>query len=184
MATDSNIKIIREIISLTPLIIDPKRDAPRFQEALAQLSTSKLQAFYRNLGIAEQQRFHYVANLCLGFDSWREIYKILVLKPTQERLIDRVEDLFARREEQLNQREAILEEQHLSVGTQIMHLEAENRALRRENQLLQEELATYRERCQQLAHQQTQLQELIHKYQTLVEDLRTLLAHPSLLAKP
>ena len=179
MPSDQNYKIIRELINLTPLIIDTKRDAARFQDALAQLSNPKLQTFYRKLSPAEQQRFHYVANLCLGYESWQQLYKLLVIKPTREKLLGQVEDLYSLREEELLQREAALEEECLSIGTQIMALENENLALRKENQRLQEELADYKERCRRLDQQKTQFQPLVDKYQKLIKELQNLLAQSS-----
>ena len=61
------LKTIRGLISQTPLIIDPGRDASRFQNALLGLPSNKLQAFYRGLNPEERRRFHYVANICLGY---------------------------------------------------------------------------------------------------------------------
>jgi hypothetical protein len=184
MSVDPNYKVIREIINLTPLIIDTKRDAARFQDALVKLSNPKLKNFYHNLSPAEQQRFHYVANLCLGYESWQQLYKLLVVKPTQEKLLGQVETLYYLREEELVLREAALEEECLSIGTQIMGLESENLALRKRNQRLQDELASYKEHCRRLDQQKTQFQHLVEKYQKLIKELRALLAKSSDPSQP
>jgi len=175
MSSADHIKTIKSLISQTPLIIDPQRDAPRFQNALAGLSDAKLESFYRGLNSEERRRFHYAANVCLGYDSWSQLYKKLVVTSTQERLADRMEEAYATKAQDLTRRESDLEEERLALGEQIMALETENKALRRENERLTDELQKIQEEKGLLQEQQEQMQQMVERYRRLIADLRSTL---------
>jgi FtsZ-binding cell division protein ZapB len=176
------LKILRELIGITPLIIDQSRDAPRFQNALAGLATPQLQRFYGRLTAEEKRRFHYVAIICLGYESWSRLYQELVIQETQARMVDRLEDTFASRSEELRQREEMLETERQSLEEQLMELEAENQALRRENSGLQEELEQVHAAHLGLKDQQEQTLRLIKRYKGLIAELRRLI--PDSAASP
>lgn len=171
----SHLKIIRQIIGQTPLIINPERDAPRFQGALAGLSDAKLESFYRELTSEERRRFHYVANLCLGYESWCKVYQNLVVQSTRERLADSMESAYASRLQELTRREADLEGDRLHAGEQIMALEAETIALRRANERLAGELQKVQGEKGLLLEQQKQMQEMMERYRRLIAELKGLL---------
>jgi hypothetical protein len=175
MTSAEHLKTIKNIIGQTPLIIDPQRDAPRFQNALAGLYDAKLQSFYRGLSADERRRFHYVANVCLGYDSWSQLYKKLVVTSTQERLADRMEEAYATKSQDLTRRESELEEERLALGEQIMALETENKALRRENDQLTLKLEKIQDEKGLLQEQQEQMQQMVERYRRLIADLRTTL---------
>jgi regulator of replication initiation timing len=175
MTGTDHIKTIKNLIGQTPLIIDPERDASRFQNALAGISTSRLENFYQGLSSEERRRFHYAANVCLGYDSWCQLYKSLVVTVTQERLASRMEEAYANKSEDLRRRESDLEEERLSMGEQIMALEAENRTLLKENYELTMELQHLREEKGTLLDQQKQMQEMVERYRRLIADLKSLL---------
>jgi len=166
------LKVIRQLIGQTPLIIDPNRDASRFQEALAALPTEKLQAFHRNLTTEERRRFHYVANVCLGYESWSRLYQELVVQETQARLTDRLEEAYAQREGELRHREKELETDRGGLEEDLMHLERENQDLRRENQHLQRDLAKLQQDHQTLQRQQQQLLNLVERYKQLLQEVK------------
>ncbi|RJR47654.1 MAG: hypothetical protein C4567_00805 [Deltaproteobacteria bacterium] len=178
MTGADHIKTIKNLIGQTPLIIDPQRDASRFQTALAGLSTSRLENFYQGLSSEERRRFHYAANVCLGYDSWCQLYKSLVVTSTQERLASRMEEAYAYKSEDLRRREADLEEERLSMGEQIMALETENKTLLKENYELTTELENLRQEKGTLMDQQKQMQEMVERYRRLIADLKSLLVKP------
>lgn len=178
MTNTEHVRTIKNIIGQTPLIIDPQRDAPRFQNALAGLSDAKLESFYRGLGSEERRRFHYAANVCLGYDSWSQLYRKLVVTTTQERLSDRMEEAYATKSRDLTRRETDLGEERLALGQQIMALETENKALRRENDQLTAELHRIREEKGLLQEQQEQMQQMVERYRRLIADLRSTLVKP------
>jgi chromosome segregation ATPase len=175
MDAAASLKTIRQLIGQTPLIVDPNRDAPLFQEALAACPTEKLQAFYRGLNAEDRRRFHYVANLSLGYESWSRLYKDLVLQETQARLNDRLEDAYAHKAEDLRYREEELETERGGLEGEIMRLEVENQTLRRENLHLRGELAGLQETHQTLEAQQQQLLQLVERYKHLLQELRRLM---------
>ncbi|OGP71146.1 MAG: hypothetical protein A2Z73_06270 [Deltaproteobacteria bacterium RBG_13_60_28] len=178
MSSTVHLKTIKELIGRSPLIIDPQRDADRFQNALAGLSDSKLENFYRGLSSEERRRFHYAANVCLGYDSWSQLYKSLVVTATQERLADRMEEAYAHKSQELHRRETDMEGERLNLGEQLMALEAENKALLRENYLLTTELQKIRQEKGNLQEQQEQMQQMVERYRRLIADLRSLLVKP------
>ena len=175
MTSTVHCKTIKDLISQTPLIIDPKRDANRFQDALAGLTNSKLERFYQGLSADERRRFHYAANVCLGYDSWCNLYKNLVVTTTQGRLADRMEEAYAVKAQELSRREAEMEEERLALGEQIMTLEAENQALLKENDELATELQDLRQEKGMLLNQQKQMQEMVERYRRLIADLKSTL---------
>jgi septal ring factor EnvC (AmiA/AmiB activator) len=168
-------KFLRALISQTPLIIDQHRDGPKFQDALSGMSTPALQAFYGRLSMEERRRFHYAANICLGYESWSRLYRELVVQETQARLADRLDESYASKSEELRQREEMLATERQDLEEQVMQLEAENLALRRENRGLQDELARLRNTHFGLKDQQEQTLKLIERYKALITDLRRLL---------
>lgn len=178
MTSTVHARTIKDLINQTPLIIDPERDGRRFQNALAGLSDHKLGSFYRGLNSEERRRFHYVANVCLGYDSWSQLYKNLVVTATQEHMVNRLEEAYANKAQELTRRESDLEEERLSLGEQIMALEVENKALLRENYQLSTELQRIREEKGLLEEQQKQMQEMVERYRRLIADLRSTLATP------
>lgn len=175
MTSNDHCKTIKDLIGQTPLIIDPQRDGARFQNALAGLSNSKLEIFYKRLGADERRRFHYAANVCLGYDSWCQLYKSLVVTATQERLADRLDEAYAAKAQELGRREAEIEEELLTMGEQIMILETENKALRRENERLAAELQSLSQEKGLLVEQQQRLQEMLERYRRLIADLKSTL---------
>jgi regulator of replication initiation timing len=175
MVRVSPVRTLRDLISQTPLIIDQSRDGPRFQNALSGLSTSQLQAFYRRLNAEERRRFHYVANVCLGYESWSRLFQELVVQETQARLADRLEDAYAYKSAELRQREERLEAERQDLEEQLMELEAENQALHQENRRLREELERVRNAHLGLKNQQEQTLKLIERYKGLIADLRRFL---------
>ncbi len=170
-----HLKTIKDLISQTPLIVDPQRDGRRFQNALAGISDSRLGSFYRGLNSEERRRFHYVANVCLGYDSWSQLYKNLVVTATQEHMVNRLEEAYASKAQELSRRESDLEEERLTMGEQLMALEVENKALLRENYQLSAELQKIREDKGLLEAQQRQMQEMVERYRRLIADLRSTL---------
>lgn len=175
MTSNDHFKTIKDLIGQTPLIIDPHRDANRFQNALAGLSNSKLEKFYKGLSADERRRFHYTANVCLGYDSWCNLYKGLVVTATQERLADRMDEAYAVKAQELSRREAEMEEERLALGEQIMILEADNQALLKENDQLTKELQKIQEERDLLEEQRTQMQEMVERYRRLIADLKSTL---------
>lgn len=178
MSNLNHVKTIKDLIGQTPLIIDPQRDASRFQNALAGLSSGKLEKFYQGLSSEERRRFHYAANVCLGYDSWSQLYKKLVVTSTQERLADRMEEAYAVKAQELTRREAELEEERLALGEEIMALEAENKALLKENQQLTTELRKISQEKGLLEEQRRQMQEMVERYRRLIADLKGMLGKP------
>ncbi len=168
-------KILRDLISQTPLIIDQRRDGPRFQEALSGLSTPALQAFYGRLSTEERRRFHYAANICLGYESWSRLYQELVVQETQTRLADRLDESYAHRSKELARREELLAAERQDLEKQLMQLEAENQALRRENRALEDEVARLQNAHFGLKDQQEQTLKLIERYKGLIANLRRML---------
>jgi SMC interacting uncharacterized protein involved in chromosome segregation len=173
MPADHPQKTIRHLIGQTPLIINPDRDAPAFQNALAALSTEKLQSFYRGLSGEDRRRFHYVANICLGFESWSRLYQELVVLETQARLTDRLEDAFAQRAEELRRREEDLQAERGNLEGEVLRLDRENQTLRQQNFELQKELATLQETCQALKRQQQQLLAIVERYKVLLQEFKS-----------
>ncbi len=176
MSSAIHVKAIKDLINQTPLILDPQRDGRRFQNALTGLSDSKLGSFYRGLNSEERRRFHYVANVCLGYDSWSQLYKNLVVQTTQEHMVNRLEEAYANKAQELSRRESDLEEERLSLGEQIMALEVENKALLRENYQLSTDLQKIREEKGLLEEQQKQMREMVERYRRLIADLKSTLA--------
>lgn len=175
MPSINPLKTIRDLIGQTPLIIDPQRDATRFQNALAGLPNTKLEKFYQGLSSEERRRFHYAANVCLGYDSWCQLYKSLVVTTTQERLADRMEEAYATKARELSRRESELEQERLALGEEIMNLEAENKALIKENLQLTMELQKVSGEKGSLEEQRKQMQELVERYRRLIADLKGML---------
>ncbi len=165
MPSAAPLKTIKQLIGQTPLLIKPDRDAAMFQDALASLSTERLQSLYRTLSSEDRRRFHYVANICLGFESWSRLYQELVVPETHARLTDRLEDAFAQRAEDLRRREEELQAEWDS-------LEVENETLRRENLDLKIELFSLQETCETLQRQQQQLLALVERYKTLLREFK------------
>ncbi len=176
MDSSASIKTIRNLISQTPLIINPDRDAKTFQTALAATPTEKLQAFYRDLSGEDRRRFHYVANVCLGFESWSRVFKELVVQETQARLSDRLAESYSQREEELQRREDGLLSERTVLETEIMRLDGDNISLRRENLQLKKDLADAQQTCQNLQRQQQQLLDLVERYKHLLQELKRLMA--------
>ena len=134
------LKVIKQLIRQTPLIVDPDHDAVSFQTALAALSTPKLQAFYEDLTSEDRRRFHYVANVCLGFESWSRLYEELVVQETQARLSGRMEEAYAHRTQELRRREEELQTAQGGLEEEVMRLDRQNLSLHRENQGLRDDL--------------------------------------------
>jgi hypothetical protein len=182
MTSLDHVKTIKSMIGQTPLIVSPERDGARFQHALSGLSEAKLEHLYRNFNSEERRRFHYMANMCLGYESWCQLFKALVVTATQERLADRMEEAYAVRAQELNRREAELEAERLHLGEQLMDLEAENLSLRREKEQLAAELQRINNEKGLLLDQQKQMQEMMERYRRLIAELKGLLgqsAEPS-----
>lgn len=179
MATSNDsgagLKAIKQLIGQTPLIINADRDATSFQNALAALPTKKLQAFYRDLSGEDRRRFHYVANICLGFESWGRLYQDLVVHETQARLTDRLEDAYAQRTEDLRRREEELQSERGGMEEEVMRLDRENLALGRENLQLVNELEDLRQSFQSLQQQQQQLLNLVDRYKRLLQEVKSYL---------
>lgn len=168
MEVKSYTKLIRQLISQTPLIIDPSRDAPRFQEALANLPTEKLQAFYQSLNGEERRRFHYTATVCLGYESWSRLYQELVVQETRARLSDHLEEALSRREQELERAQETLEEE-------LSRLTRENQKLLQENLKYQADLAKLQQDFQTLQRQQQKLLELVTRYKHLLQEVKRFL---------
>jgi cell division protein FtsB len=175
MTSNDSLKAIKDLIGQTPLIIDPQRDGTRFQNALTGLSDIKLERFYQGLNAEERRRFHYAANVCLGYDSWCQLYKSLVVTVTQERVADRLEEAYAVKSQELSRREADLDKELLALGEQIMTLETENKALLKENEQLTLELQKVSKEKGFLEEQQRQMQEMVERYRRLITDLKGML---------
>ncbi len=173
MASGSSLKTIKQLISQTPLIIDPDRDATSFQTALAAVSTEKLQSFYRDLSAEDRRRFHYVANVCLGFESWSRLYQELVVHETQSRLNDRLEEAYAQKTEELRRREEELQTERGGLQEELMRLDRENLSLHRENLNLKKELGDLRQTFLTLQNQQQQLLELVDRYKRLLREFKS-----------
>ncbi len=175
MNTVASLKTIKQLIGETPLIINPDRDGARFQEALAAVSTEKLQSYYRNLTSEDRRRFHYVANVCLGFESWSRLYQELVVHETQARLTDRMEEAYAHRAAELRHREEELNSEKGTLEEDLMHLEGENHTLRRENIHLKQEQAKLQQTLQTVQRQQQQLITLVDRYKHILQELKRFL---------
>jgi septal ring factor EnvC (AmiA/AmiB activator) len=173
MDSGSPLKTIRQLIGQTPLIVDPDRDASSFQTALASLSTEKLQSFYRALTGEDRRRFHYVANVCLGFESWSRLYQELVIHETQTLLTDRLEEAYAQKTEELRRWEEELQTERGGLEEELMRLDRENLSLRRENLHLRKELAGLQQTFQTLQRQQQQLLDLVERYKQLLRELKS-----------
>jgi Skp family chaperone for outer membrane proteins len=176
MDSRASLKSIRNLISQTPLIVDPDRDAKTFQAALSSIPTEKLQSFHRDLSGEGRRRFHYVANVCLGFESWSRLYQELVVQETQARLSDRLAEAYSHREEELHRREDDLLKERATLENEIMRLDGENISLRRENLHLSKELADAQQTCQNLQRQQQQLLDLVERYKHLLQELKRFMA--------
>jgi Skp family chaperone for outer membrane proteins len=167
------LKAIKQLIGQTPLIVNPDRDAAAFQGALAEVPTEKLQAFYRALSGDDRRRFHYVANICLGFESWSRLYQELVVQETNARLNDRLEEAYAHRTENLRRREEELQTERGGLEEEVMRLDRENLALGRENLQLKNELENLRQSFQTLQQQQQQLLNLVERYKRLLQEVKS-----------
>jgi len=168
----ASLKAIKQLIGETPLIINPDRDGPRFQEALAVIPTEKLQSCYRNFTSEDRRRFHYVANVCLGYESWTRLYQDLVVHETQARLTDRIEEAYAHRAKELRHREEELNTERGTLEEDLMRLEEENHSLRRENIHLQKEQAKLQQTLQTLQRQHQQLLGLVDRYKQILQELK------------
>jgi hypothetical protein len=175
----STLKTIRQLIGQTPLIIDPDRDSDRFQTALAGVPTEKLQSFYRTLTDEDRRRFHYVANVCLGFESWSRLYKELVVQEAQARFHDRLEEAYAQRTKEFRQREEELQAERGSLEEELMRLDRENLALRRENLQLRKDLTTLQQSHQTLQRQHQQLLDLVERYKLLLQEFKNFIPRPN-----
>lgn len=169
MEKGNGLKTIKSLLNQTPLIIDPERDAPTFQTALAAVPTEKLFRFYQDLTHEERRRFHYVANVCLGYEAWSRLYKELVIPETQARISDRLAEVYAFREEELLA-------QLTALKQELTRLERENQTLQRENLHLIKEVTALRETCQGLERQQQHLLRLLEKYKELLRQAKRFLA--------
>jgi septal ring factor EnvC (AmiA/AmiB activator) len=168
MEIKNYVKFIKHLISQTPLIIDPSRDSSRFQEALAAIPTEKLRSFYQGLTSEERRRFHYTANVCLGYEAWSRLYDELVVQETRARLSDRLEEAIAHKEQELEKTRDSLEEE-------LSRLEKENQTLLRENLKLQAELDKLQQDFQVLKGQQQKLLELVERYKNLLQEVKRFL---------
>jgi len=177
------LKTLKQLIGQTPLIIDPERDGGRFQQALEVLSTEKLRSYYQALNGEDRRRFHYVANVCLGYESWSRLYQDLVVQETQTRLTDRLEEAYAQRAKELRQREESLAAERGTLEGDLMRQEADNQALHRENLRLERELTKLQQDNQSLLRQQQQLLKLVERYKRLIQELKRFLP-PSAPASP
>ncbi|MEW6387916.1 MAG: hypothetical protein AB1491_10420 [Thermodesulfobacteriota bacterium] len=172
MNTRYHLKTLRDLISHTPLVIDQTRDSPRFQDALTHLPNPKLKAFYQGLNAEKRRRFHYVANVCLGYESWTRLYKELVVQETQERLADRMEEAYASKLADLRQQQENLEAERQEWQEEVLRLEGNCQGLCQENLDLREELHKTRQEYLSLQEQHQQLLKLLERYQALIADLR------------
>jgi chromosome segregation ATPase len=179
MAGGSPLRTIKQLMGQTPLIIDPDRDAPSFQTALSALSTEKLQSFYRDLSAEDRRRFHYVANVCLGFESWSRLYQELVVHETQTRLSERLEEAYAQKTEAVRRREEELHTERGGLQEELMRLDRENLSLHRENQILKKELADLQQTFLTVQRQQQQLLELVERYQGLLREFKNFMSPAS-----
>ncbi len=166
------LKVIKQLIRQTPLIVDPDHDAVSFQTALAALSTQKLQAFYEDLTSEDRRRFHYVANVCLGFESWSRLYEELVVQETQARLSGRMEEAYAHRTQELRRREEELQTAQGGLEAEVMRLDRQNLSLHRENQGLREDLANLQQTLAILQRQQQQLLDLVDRYKQILKEAK------------
>ncbi len=172
MDSGSSLKAIKQLIGQNPLIVDPDRDGDSFQNALAAVSTEKLQSFYRALTGEDRRRFHYVANVCLGFESWSRLYQELVVQETQARFNDRLEEAYAQRTEDFRRREEELQAERGGLEEELMRLDRESLALRRENLELRKELNNLQQNYQALQRQQQQLLDLVERYKLLLKEFK------------
>ncbi len=172
MDSGNSLKAIKQLIGQTPLIVNPDRDADSFQTALAAVPTEKLQSFYRALTGEDRRRFHYVANVCLGFESWDRLYKELVVQETQARLNDRLEEAYAQRTEEFRRREEELQAERGGLEEELMRLDREGIALRRENLQLWKEFTDLQQNYQTLQRQQQQLLDLVERYKLLLQEYK------------
>ena len=172
MDIGSSLKAIKKLIGQTPLIVNPDRDAHSFQTALGAVPTEKLQSFYRTLPDEDRRRFHYVANVCLGFESWSRLYKELVVQETQAIFNDRLEEAYAQRTEDFRRREEELQTERGGLEEEIMRLDREGIALRRENLQLSKDLSILQQNYQTLQRQHQQLLNLVERYKLLLQDYK------------
>jgi septal ring factor EnvC (AmiA/AmiB activator) len=177
MDSGSSLKAIRQLIGQTPLIINPDRDAGSFQTALAGVPTEKLQFYYRTLTDEDRRRFHYVANVCLGFESWSRLYKELVVQETQARFNDRLEEAYAQRTEEFRRREEELQAERGGLEEELMRLDREGIALRRENLQLRKELNDLQQNYHTLQRQHQQLLALVERYKLLLQESKNFIPH-------
>jgi hypothetical protein len=172
MDSGTSLKAIRRLIGQTPLIINPDRDANSFQTALAAVPTEKLQSFYRTLTDEDRRRFHYAANVCLGFESWSRLYKELVVQETQARFNDRLEEAYTQRTEEFRRREEELQAERGGLEEELMRLDREGTALRRENLQLRGDLTSQQQNYQSLQQQHQQLLALVERYKLLLKEFK------------
>jgi predicted nuclease with TOPRIM domain len=140
------------------------------------LPTKKLQAFYDSLAGEDRCRFHYVANVCLGFESWSRLYQELVVQETQARLTGRLEEAYAHRTKELRRREEELQVERGGLEDEVMRLDRDNLALTRENQHLKDDLANLQQAVATLQGQQQQLLDLVERYKLLLQEARQLMS--------
>jgi hypothetical protein len=172
MDSGNSLKAIKQLICQTPLIVNPDQDADSFQIALATVPTEKLQSFYRALNGEDRRRFHYVANVCLGFESWSRLYQELVVQETQARLTDRLEEAYAQKTEELRRREGELHAERGALEEELMRLDRDNLALRRENLQFRKEVTNLQQAYQTLQRQQQQLLDLVERYKLLLQEFK------------
>jgi chromosome segregation ATPase len=177
MDSGSSLKAINQLIGQTPLIVNPDRDANGFQTALAAVPTKKLKSFYKDLGDEDRRRFHYVANVCLGFESWSRLYKELVVQETQARFNDRLEEAYAQRTQEFRRREEELQAERGGLEEELMRLDRESIALRRENLQLRRDLTTLQQNYQTLQRQHQQLLDLVERYKLLLQEFKNFIPH-------
>ena len=175
MDSVSSLKAIKQLIGQTPLIVNPDRDADSFQTALAAVPTEKLQSFYRALTDEDRRRFHYVANVCLGFESWSRLYKELVVQETKARFNDRLEEAYTQRTEEFRRREEELQAERGGLEEELMRLDREGIALRRENLQLTRDLNNLQQNHQTLERQHQQLLALVERYKILLREFKNFL---------
>jgi hypothetical protein len=177
MDNGNPLKAIKQLIGQTPLIINPDRDADIFQTALAGVPTEKLQSFYRALTDEDRRRFHYVANVCLGFESWSRLYKELVVQETQALFNDRLEEAYAQRTEEFRRREEELQAERGGLEEELMRLDREGIAQRRENLLLRKDFTSLQQNHQTLQRQHQQLLALVERYKLLLQEYKNFIPH-------
>jgi septal ring factor EnvC (AmiA/AmiB activator) len=120
----------------------------------------------------DRRRFHYVANVCLGFESWSRLYQELVVQETQAILSDRLEEAYAQRTEEFRRREEELQVERGGLEEELMRLDRESLALRRENLQLRKEITNLQQNYQTIQRQHKQLLDLVERYKLLLQEFK------------